>query len=80
MATLPRRNRLNKDRWRFLVYVCYTPASLQTEKDTLIKRKCYENNEMTTHWPYGVQSLGKTDYFTNDLSNLTDRHKKFIGI
>lgn len=82
MATLPRRNRPNKNRWRFLVYVCYTPARLQSQMDSELKKNAYIQNRLTAHWPYDVNvfSKKKDDETENSLSNLTERHNKFIGI
>ena len=82
MATLPRRDRPNKNRWRFLVYVCYTPANLQSEEDSELKKNAYIQNQVTAHWPYSVHVFCKRsdDKTTNSLNNLTERHKKLIGI
>lgn len=82
MGTLPRLGRPNPDRWRFLVYVCYTPASRQTKEDAKLKRHAYMNNQCTSHWPYGVRLMNKTgdDLTQNDLQNLTERHRKYLGI
>jgi len=54
MGTLPRQDRVNKDRWRFIAYVCYTPARYQSERDAELKRQAYIDNKTTSHWPYGV--------------------------
>ena len=80
-GTLPRRDRPNEN-WRFLVYVCYTPARLQTRHDAAIKRDAYIQNRCTAHWPYSVRMFGRRDddLKFNNLKNLTDRHKKYIGI
>lgn len=81
MGTLPRQDRADKERWRFLHYVCYTPARLQTAENARIKREAYEQNRTTNHWPYGELKLClKRDTRYNDLANLTERHKKYLGI
>jgi hypothetical protein len=80
MGTLPRLDRVNMDRWRFVVYVCYTPAHLQTNEDVKLKRMAYIENRCTAHWPHGVRVFQKTsdDTKTNDLKKLTQRHNKYI--
>jgi hypothetical protein len=81
-GTAPMPDRVNLDRWRFVIYVCYTPASLQTEKDKLKKQTAYLQNSCTSHWPYGVLIFEKmfNDYKTNLLTDLTERQRKCIGI
>lgn len=81
-GTAPIENRVNIDRWRFVIYVCYTPARLQTDDDTEKKIHAYINNKCTTHWPYKVQVGGKApdDYKINSISDLTSRNKKCLGI
>ena len=82
MGTLPRQGRPHPGRWRFIVYVCYTPARLQTDEDTKLKRLAYTDNRCTAHWPYGVRLFNKPsdDTVFNDLNNLTERHKRYLGI
>lgn len=78
----PRLGRPNPDRWRLQVYVCYTPARLQNEKDAETKRNAYINNQCTDHWPYNVKKLfdkDENDHRINSLSNLTERHRKYLG-
>lgn len=41
----------NTDKWRHVVYTCYQPKSLATEKDLALKREAYNNRRVTTHWP-----------------------------
>ena len=41
----------NTDKWRHVVYVCYQPRSLATEKDLALKREAYNDRRVTTHWP-----------------------------
>ena len=82
MGTLPRQDRVNKDRWRFIAYVCYTPARYQSERDAELKRQAYIDNKTTSHWPYGVNVGSKPidDGRKNSLANLSERHKRLIGI
>jgi len=82
MGTLPRQDRVNKDRWRFIAYVCYTPARYQNERDAELKRQAYIDNKTTSHWPYGVNVGSKPidDGRKNSLDNLSERHKRLIGI
>lgn len=82
MGTLPRQDRPCKDRWRFLVYVCYTPAHLQSVEDTKLKQVAYVQNRMTAHWPYGVRLFDRKDddLLYNKLENLTPRQRKFLGV
>jgi hypothetical protein len=80
MGTLPRQDRVNVDRWRFVVYVCYTQAHLQSNEDTKLKRKAYIENRCTAHWPYGVHVFFelKEDTKRNDLKSLSQRHMAYI--
>ncbi len=39
------------DKWRHVVYTCYQPKSLATEKDLALKREAYNDRRVTTHWP-----------------------------
>lgn len=41
----------NTDKWRHVVYVCYQPRSLATERDLALKREAYNDRRVTTHWP-----------------------------
>ena len=80
MGTLPRADRVNKDRWRYIVYVCYAPLSWQSKDDVKLKKKAYVNNQCTSHWPYKVVLFPKRedDDKINDLRKLTNRHRKYI--
>ena len=80
-GTSPMENRVNSERWRFVVYTCYTPARLQTADDTKLKKKAYLNNRCTSHWPYQVVMFQKisNDKKVNKLEDLTERHKKCLG-
>jgi len=69
-------------RWRFLVYVCYTPACLQTDEDKHLKQIAYIQNRLTAHWPYGVRLFDRRDddLMFNKLEDLTHRHRKYFGV
>ncbi|KAL3144480.1 hypothetical protein ABBQ32_004220 [Trebouxia sp. C0010 RCD-2024] len=41
----------NTDSWRHVVYVCYQPRSLATNKDLALKREAYNDRRVATHWP-----------------------------
>ena len=82
MGTAPRMGRPNPDRWRFIAYVCYTPARLQSAADSKRKEFAFVNNLTTAHWPYSVKlcydPLG--DLPPNKLSQLSERQRKLFGI
>jgi hypothetical protein len=80
MGALPREDRVNKDRWRFIIYVCYAPKRLQSSEDAEMKKMAYVDNRCTAHWPYDVNVFPKRrdDNKTNDFEKLSQRHKKFI--
>jgi hypothetical protein len=81
-GTAPMTDRKNLDRWRFIIYVCYTPAYLQNKEDKRKKREAYVENRCTSHWPHGVAIFPKAsdDTKVNKPSDLTERQKKCIGI
>ena len=74
-------NRPNPNRWRFVIYVFYTPAHLQSEEDTRKKKEAYVYNMCTSHWPFNVRLFSKRidDSRMNRLKDLTERHKKCLG-
>ena len=72
-------NRVDPDRWRFVIYVCYTLAKLQSQQDTIKKKNAYINNRTTTHWPYNVKVNYKMGTKTNKLEDLSERNKKCLG-
>lgn len=75
-------NRINKTRWRFVIYVCYTPEKFQSEADKQKKKEAYINNSCTSHWPFMVTVFRKNynDKKINNIEDLTERQKKCIGI
>ncbi|KAL5020805.1 hypothetical protein ScPMuIL_002113 [Solemya velum] len=46
----PENGRPHKDRWRFMVIVCMTPAIWATLADRELKRKAYRELQVTAHW------------------------------
>ena len=44
-------NRINKNQFRYVVYVCYLPRSLASEQDLVLKRRLLKQGRMTSHWP-----------------------------
>lgn len=82
MGTAPRSDRLVKDRYRFIVYTCFTPAKWQTAENRKTLRKAYIQNRSTNHWPYGeiiLNSKPEDDTTENDLRSLSLKHKKYLG-
>jgi hypothetical protein len=81
-GTLPRIERANKDRWRFLIYVCFAPAIMQSKKDRDLLKKAYIENRCTAHWPYNVNVFNRAydDTKYNSLSDLSERHKHYLGL
>jgi hypothetical protein len=84
MGSLPREDRPNPLKWRFLHYVCYGPARLQTSEDIRLKRQAYRENQCTAHWPHtSVRLFGKAGDDTrirDPHTELTERHRKLLGI
>lgn len=54
----PRKGRA-KSNFRCVAYLCYMPRSLATEKQLEKKRKAFEEQRMTTHWPCDVKLFPK---------------------
>ncbi|XP_005103200.1 uncharacterized protein LOC101860185 [Aplysia californica] len=87
----PTRGRANSGRWRFLIFVCMTPASWATDSDLAVKRKAYENLMLTTHWPSQKILLFPDDIDKKEASDpypeftlpelaCTDEAKKLAGV
>ncbi|PVD36950.1 hypothetical protein C0Q70_03943 [Pomacea canaliculata] len=66
----PEEGRPNKDRWRFVVFVCMTPARWARKKDLQLKREAYEKLMMTSHWPSQGIALKK-----KRLAHLEEEHR-----
>ncbi|RUS81803.1 hypothetical protein EGW08_010440, partial [Elysia chlorotica] len=47
----PVEGRQHPGRWRFVVFVCMTPAAWASPSDLQVKRRAYQELKMTTHWP-----------------------------
>ena len=54
----PRKGR-EEQNFRCVVYLCYTPRSLSTEKELKKKIKAFEEMRMTSHWPHKVKLFPK---------------------
>ncbi|XP_046547040.1 uncharacterized protein LOC124257096 isoform X1 [Haliotis rubra] len=58
----PEKGRPNSDRWRFVVFVCMTPAKWARPEDISDKKKAYNHRLMTGHWPsQGIIIFEKSD-------------------
>ena len=44
-------NRVNRNTFRYVVYVCYLPRLLASEQDLILKRRLLKQGRMTSHWP-----------------------------
>ncbi|XP_005090599.1 uncharacterized protein LOC101861014 [Aplysia californica] len=47
----PIEGRRNPGRWRWVVFVCMTPAVWAKKLDLKLKKQAYENLQLTCHWP-----------------------------
>lgn len=47
----PEKGREHSDRWRFVVFVCMTPARWARTKDLALKKEAFEKMVATAHWP-----------------------------
>ncbi|XP_069121482.1 uncharacterized protein [Argopecten irradians] len=47
----PEKGRLHSDRWRFVTFVCMTPARWARKKDLQLKKEAFEKMVATAHWP-----------------------------
>ncbi|CAL1540922.1 unnamed protein product [Lymnaea stagnalis] len=87
----PVKGRLNPGRWRFVVFVCMTPASWASENDLALKRKAYAEMRLTTHWPsqevflFSTHVLRHLAQDPNSVDRLpeaaqSDEAKRLVGI
>lgn len=51
-----------KCNFRSVVYLCYTPRYLASPKDLEKKKKYFEEQRMTNHWPHKIKVFGKKPY------------------
>lgn len=72
-AVLPKRDRSNSDRWRFVVFVCMAPAIWATDEDYKTKKFAYDNFRSTAHWP-----SQKNIVFRSTTGNPYTEHRKHI--
>ena len=49
-SSLPIRGHANPDRWRFVTFVCMTPAAWASKHDLGKKRRAYDELLLTNHW------------------------------
>ncbi|XP_046369736.2 uncharacterized protein LOC125371576 [Haliotis rufescens] len=62
----PEKGRPNSDRWRFVVFVCMTPAKWARADDVPSKLRAYKHMMMTSHWPsQGINIFDKCDPFNH---------------
>ena len=56
----PMKGRDHPQRWRYVVFVCMTPAAWASPQDLAIKAQAYEKMQLTTHWPsQGVRTFSE---------------------
>ncbi|XP_041378341.1 uncharacterized protein LOC121390563 [Gigantopelta aegis] len=67
----PVKEREHPGRWRYLVFVCMTPAAWADEESLKQKREAYENLKMTTHWP--SDDIG---FFSEELPSYAEKKVK----
>jgi len=79
-----------------VVYTCYQPRSLATEKDLALKREAYNDRRVTTHWPamnvtlfpkegnsyYGAAGAKKPNFIVKPTREdaETDMTKQLAGV
>jgi len=57
----PEEGRLHAGRWRYVVFVCMTPAHWARKKDLDLKSEAYQKMLSTAHWPsQGVKLFSST--------------------
>ncbi|GFR92106.1 phytanoyl-CoA dioxygenase PhyH [Elysia marginata] len=56
----PVRGRKHPGRWRFVVFVCMTPAAWASPSDLEIKQRAYQERKLTLHWPSQGVSIFST--------------------
>lgn len=73
---------------RYVAYMCFTPRSFGTERNLAKKRKAYEEQRTTSHWPHKQtlfpilpRTFGNITLNANKLPlvELTELGKKFCG-
>ncbi|KAL8569721.1 hypothetical protein ACOMHN_007244 [Nucella lapillus] len=69
----PKKDRRHPERWRWVVFLCMTPACWATKTALDIKRQAYINLQMTTHWPcddVGLMPTTLPSYAARELHPL----------
>ncbi|CAH1779138.1 unnamed protein product [Owenia fusiformis] len=85
-----KEGRRSPNRWRYTVFVTMTPAIWSTVSDMEIKKRAYENMEMTSHWPsQGVSTFpDRNDYKSGEIRTIlvlpeiakTEEVRKLCGV
>lgn len=74
---LKRRKQIN---YRLVVYLCYMPRSLSTEKELLKKQKAFKELRMTSHWPAKVKLFSKNPRtYGKQLPQITIIEKPIVN-
>lgn len=73
MGLSPSKHRLNKEKWRYVIYVCMFPRQSMKEKDLNKRRKYFEDGRMTNHWstklfPKNPHTYGSQLYEMNEYT------------
>ncbi|XP_071110243.1 uncharacterized protein [Haliotis cracherodii] len=69
------KGRKNPGRWRYVVFVCMTPAKWADKESLQTKQMAYEELRMTTHWPsngLGLFAEKLPPYAPEDPNPLTE--------
>lgn len=69
----PIEGRKHPGRWRYVVFVCMTPAIWASSEDMEKKKMAYQNLNMTTHWPsQGVTIFRESSEEFNSITELPE--------
>ncbi|XP_013397845.1 uncharacterized protein LOC106164464 [Lingula anatina] len=82
----PKRGRKHHDRWRYVVFVCMTPAIWASDTDIADKKRAFNELKMTGHWPsQKIKVFDELDYsgirVITDLPTVakTDEVRRLAG-
>ncbi|GFR79764.1 hypothetical protein ElyMa_000563200 [Elysia marginata] len=70
----PVKGREHRGRWRFVVFVCMTPAAWATPSDLEVKRTAYKERKLTRHWPSQGVSVFSTFINRGQPRDPTELH------
>lgn len=85
----PDKDRKHPNRFRYVVYVCMTPANKATEANYKKKKEALKDLRTTSHWPHHIKVFPKAPRFKdlyneatidNTIPILTERAKKLAGL